>query len=74
MSFIRSHAETNPEDIVSPLKQEIAVLKDRIRASRRVIPSDLVLKKGRVVNVFSCAVEECDVAIHQGFIVGLGED
>ena len=36
-------------------------------------PSDLVLKKGRVVNVFSGEILERDVAIHQGVIVGVGE-
>lgn len=51
---------------------EIEKLRERIRAARREIPSDLVLKKGRVVNVFSGTVEECDVAVHQGYVAGLG--
>ena len=56
------------------MKQAVAALKNRIRASRREIPSDLVLKKGRVVNVFSGSIEESDVAIYKGFILGLGDD
>jgi adenine deaminase len=50
------------------------VIKERIQAARREIPADLVLKKGRVVNVFSGKIQECDVAVYGGFIVGLGSD
>ena len=56
------------------MKRAVAALKNRILASIREIPSDLVLKKGRVVNVFSGLIEEGDVAIYNGFIVGLGDD
>jgi len=49
-------------------------LKKRILAARREIPSDLVLKKGRVVNVFSGEIQERDVAVYDGFIVGLGPE
>ncbi len=48
-------------------------MQQRIKAARRQIPSDLVLKKGRVVDVFSGEILEGDVAIHQGVIVGVGE-
>jgi adenine deaminase len=53
--------------------KSIELLQERIKAARRQIPSDLVLKKGRVVNVFSGEILERDVAIHQGVIVGVGE-
>jgi adenine deaminase len=53
-------------------KRNIEFLQERIKAARRQIPSDLVLKKGRVVNVFSGEILEMDVAIHQGVIVGVG--
>ncbi len=53
-------------------KRSIEFLQERIKAARRQIPSDLVLKKGRVVNVFSGEILERDVAIHQGVIVGVG--
>lgn len=53
--------------------QSIELLRHRIQAARRQIPSDLVLKKGRVVDVFSGEILERDVAIHQGVIVGVGE-
>lgn len=50
----------------------IEALKHRIRAARNEIPADLVLKKGRVVNVFTGGIAEKDVAICDGFIVGVG--
>jgi adenine deaminase len=54
-------------------KDGIERLQQRIKAARRQTPSDLVLKKGRVVNVFSGEILARDVAIHQGIIVGVGE-
>ena len=50
----------------------IEKLKKRIRAARNQVPADLVLKKGRVVNVFTGAISEKDVAIYDGVIVGIG--
>jgi adenine deaminase len=51
----------------------IELLQQRIRAARGQIPAELVLKRGKVVNVFSGEILERDVAIHQGMIVGIGE-
>jgi adenine deaminase len=56
------------------MKESIEVLQQTIKAARRQIPSDLVLKKGRVVNVFSGEILERDVAIHCGRIVGVGDE
>ncbi|MFH1490127.1 MAG: adenine deaminase, partial [Pseudomonadota bacterium] len=56
------------------MKSSVNALKNRIRASRREIPSDLVLKGGRVVNVFSGSIEEGDVALYEGMIAGVGRD
>ncbi len=50
----------------------VDALKKRILAARRQIPADLVLKQGRVVNVFSGEIQELDVALYDGVIVGLG--
>ena len=50
----------------------VDALKKRILVARREIPAQLVLKEGRVVNVFSGEVREQDVAIYDGVIVGLG--
>lgn len=47
-------------------------LRQLIRAARGEIPADLVLKGGKVVNVFSCQIQEADVAVCQGRIVGVG--
>ena len=49
-------------------------LKNRILAARGEIPADLVLKKGKVVNGFSGTIHEEDVAVFDGFIVGVGPD
>ncbi len=50
----------------------IETLKKRIGAARNEFPADLVLKKGRVVNVFTGEIIEKDVAVYDGVIVGVG--
>jgi adenine deaminase len=47
-------------------------LQKLIKAARGETPSDLVLKGGKVLNVFSCEIVETDVAISGETIVGLG--
>ena len=49
-------------------------LKKRILAAKREILSDLVLKGGNVVNVFSKRIGKADVAICDGIIAGIGSD
>ncbi len=41
--------------------------------ARGEAPADLVLRNGKVVNVFTCEVEEVDVALAGEFIAGVGE-
>jgi adenine deaminase len=48
-------------------------LADFIRAARGEVESDLLLRGGRVVNVFTHEVLETAVALRGGLIVGLGE-
>jgi adenine deaminase len=48
------------------------MLEEKIMAARGLIPADLVLRNGRVINVFSGTIEHTDVAIWQDTIVGLG--
>ena len=48
------------------------MLKNRIRAARGEIAPDLVLKGGRVINVFTHETLEQDVAIYDGVVVGTG--
>jgi len=47
-------------------------LKKRILAARGKLPVDLVLKGARVVNLFSGKIQETDVSVYDGLIVGLG--
>jgi adenine deaminase len=48
-------------------------LEQRIRVASGEGKADLLIKNGRVVNVFSGEVEKKDVAIFGGFIVGFGD-
>ncbi|MBW1782903.1 MAG: adenine deaminase [Deltaproteobacteria bacterium] len=50
----------------------IDALKRRILAARGEVPVDLVLKGGRVVNLFSGKIKKADVAVCDGVIVGVG--
>jgi len=52
---------------------ELTKIKRIIDAARGIIPPDLVLKGGSVVNFFTHEVVETDVAILDGIIVGLGK-
>ena len=52
------------------MKEE--TLRMQIAAARGTEPADLVLKNASVVNVFTNEVEQGDVAIHNGQIVGVG--
>ena len=47
-------------------------LKEIIDAARGVAQSDLVLKNGNILNVFTGEIESGDVAIKNGTIVGIG--
>ena len=49
------------------------ILIDNIKAANKAIPCDLVVKNISVVDVFQCNSFICDVAIKNGYIVGLGE-
>ncbi len=50
----------------------VRTLRERIRVARGEIPADLVLRNGKVVNVFSGTIEEGDIAVHEGTIAGIG--
>ena len=49
------------------------ILIDNIKAANKDISCDLVVKNISVVDVFQCTSFICDVAVKNGFIVGLGE-
>ncbi len=48
-------------------------LKDRIRVAHGEGKVDLLLKNGKVIDVFSGQIEKKDVAIYDGIIVGFGD-
>jgi adenine deaminase len=54
-------------------KQVMASLAERIRTALGEGKVDLLIKNGRVVNVFSAQIERKDVAIFDGRIVGFGD-
>ena len=47
-------------------------LKELIAAARGDTESDLVLKNGNILNVFTGEIETADVAIKDGTIIGIG--
>lgn len=47
--------------------------KQRMDESRGLSKLDLILKRARLVNVFSGEIHETDIGIHQGTFVGIGE-
>jgi adenine deaminase len=49
------------------------VLSDRIRVAHGEGKADLLIKNGKVVDVFSGQIEKKDVAIYDGIIVGFGD-
>ncbi len=48
-------------------------IKEMILAARGDLVPDLVLKNARIVNVFTNDIERGDVAVKDGYIVGIGE-
>jgi len=43
-----------------------------LSVARGDVPADLVLRNGRIVNVLSGQIDRADIAIHDGFIAGVG--
>ncbi len=56
------------------MNSTVGGLKKRISVAKSESPADLVLKKGRVVNVFTGDIQKKDIAISDGVIAGLGPD
>ncbi|WP_064093987.1 adenine deaminase [Rossellomorea aquimaris] len=48
-------------------------LKKRIAVANKEVPADLVIKNGKLIDVFNLDIIEEDVAISNGVIVGIGE-
>src|SRR5215217_6480497 len=53
---------------------EVITQPDLIAVARGDRPADLLIRGGRVVNVFSGMIEEIDIAIAGNKIAGLGHD
>jgi adenine deaminase len=53
--------------------EKMALLKEKIRVASGDGMADLLIKNGRVVDVFSGQIEKRDVAIYGGVIVGFGD-
>ena len=51
----------------------MATIEERIRVAAGEGKADLLIRNGRVVNVFSCDIEKTDVAIFDGRIIGFGD-
>ena len=51
---------------------ELEKLQRRLLAARGEVPADLVIRGGRVLDVFTQEILEADVAISDGRIIGLG--
>jgi len=47
--------------------------KQRMDEARGLVKIDLVLRRARLVNVFSGEIHETEIGIHQGYFVGIGE-
>ena len=54
------------------IDNRLKALKKRILTAKGESPADLVLKGGKVVNLFSGEISEKDVAVFDGVIVGTG--
>ena len=48
-------------------------LKKLIAVARGEIPADLLLANAKVVNTFTAEIEGANVAIHQGYVAGIGD-
>jgi adenine deaminase len=55
------------------MENHMTTLKERIRIASGEGEADLLIKNGRVVNVFSGEIEKKDVAIFGGMIIGFGD-
>ena len=45
-----------------------------VKAARGKIPADTLFKNARLINVFSGNIEETNIAVHRGIVVGFGNN
>lgn len=55
------------------MKINMSSLKKRIKVAKKEIKADVVVKNGKIVNVFTGDITEGDIAIADGYIAGIGQ-
>lgn len=68
----RKQEDRKQEDRNQETREQEASLKNRILIASGVKKAPLVLKGGQVLNVFTRELEQADVAVADGYIVGIG--
>ncbi|EUJ29174.1 adenine deaminase [Listeria floridensis FSL S10-1187] len=53
--------------------ETVQSLRERINVLSHKDPADLIIKNGRIVNVFTAEIIEADIAVKNGYIAGIGE-
>ncbi|MBC7194607.1 MAG: adenine deaminase, partial [Caldisericia bacterium] len=48
-------------------------IKEKIEVAKEEREGDVILKGGKIVNVFDNSIEEGDIIIYEGEIVGIGK-
>lgn len=55
------------------MKMNMDLLKKRIKVAKKEIKADMVIKNGKILNVFTGDITEGDIAIADGVIAGVGQ-
>lgn len=55
------------------MKMDMDLLKKRIKVAKKEIKADVVVKNGKILNVFTGDITEGDIAIADGVIAGVGK-
>lgn len=55
------------------MNMDVQILKKRIKVANKDIKADVVIKSGRIVNVFTGDITKGDIAISDGVIAGIGD-
>lgn len=55
------------------MKMNMDLLKKRIKVAKKEIKADIVVKNGKILNVFTGDITEGDIAISDGVIAGVGK-
>jgi len=61
------------QDICLDGVMEMSNFKQTMDEARGLVKIDLVLRRAKLVNVFSGEIHETDIGVHEGFFVGIGK-